>query len=224
MIMPLPIDHNSLFRLPWNYADNGISWLGPTSVCNMRCEGCYRDSFRGKHKTLEEVRSDLDVFKNLRKSDCMSITGGDPLCHPQIVEIVRMSKERGWKPIVNTNGSALTEKLLCSLKEAGVFGFTFHIDTSQKHPKSNAKTEAELNELRLHYAQMFSKIGGIACSFNATISEKTLPEVPDLVTWAQKYPDMVHTVVFILFRSPNLMGTEFDAYANGKKNRLRLHV
>lgn len=215
--MPTSIDHNKLYRLPWNYADNGISWLEPTSVCNMRCEGCYRNTNRGKHKSLEEVRSDLEVFKSLRKSDCMSITGGDPLCHPQIVEIVRLSKEMGWKPIVNTNGLALTEETLKRLTEAGVFGFTFHVDTSQKRPKNDAKTETDLNNLRLHYARMLAETGRIACSFNSTVSEKTLPEIPELVRWAQKFPKSVHTLVFILFRSPNLTGTAFDAYANGLK-------
>jgi len=147
----------------------------------------------------------------------MSITGGDPLCHPQIVEIVRISNKMGWKPIVNTNGLALTEEILKSFKKAGVFGFTFHIDTSQKRLKNDAKTENDLNNLRLHHAQMLAKTGGIACSFNSTVSEKTLPEIPGLVRWAQKFPKIVHTMVFILFRSPNLTGTDFDAYANGFK-------
>ncbi|MFQ6038276.1 MAG: radical SAM protein [Candidatus Aminicenantales bacterium] len=214
--MSFSIDHNALYRLPWNYADNGISWLEPTSVCNMRCEGCYRDTRHGSHKSLEEVRSDLEVFHSLRKSDCMSITGGDPLCHPQITEIVRISRDMGWKPIVNTNGMALTETMLQELKKAGVFGFTFHVDTSQNRPHWNGKTEAEHNELRLQYARMLEKAGGIACSFNATVSEKTLPEVPELVRWAQKHARIVHTMVFILFRSPDLTGTVFDAFANGR--------
>jgi MoaA/NifB/PqqE/SkfB family radical SAM enzyme len=41
--MTQSIDHLSLYRLPWNYSDNGISWLEPTTKCNLRCEGCYRD-------------------------------------------------------------------------------------------------------------------------------------------------------------------------------------
>ena len=212
-----PIDHNKLYRLPWNYADNGISWLEPTTACNMLCEGCYRDTSKATHKTLEEIRSDLEVFKSLRKSDCMSICGGDPLVHPEIVEIVRMSKEMGWKPILNTNGLALTKKRLEALKDAGAFGFTFHIDTSQKRPKVDPKSEIELNDLRLHYAQMLAEAGGIACSFNSTVSDKTIGDTPEMVRWAQKYPDIVHTMVFIIFRSPDLAGDEFDVYSNGDK-------
>ncbi len=157
--MPSVLNHLNYYRLPWNFADNGISWLEPTTDCNLRCEGCYRDPSGPGHKTLEEVRVDLEVFKKLRKSDCMSIAGGDPLVYPQIVELVRMIKEMGWKPIVNTNGLALDEPLLRELKKAGVYGFTFHIDTSQKRPQFQATTENELNELRLHYAQMLAKVG-----------------------------------------------------------------
>ena len=214
--MPAAINHLNYYRLPWNFADNGISWLEPTTDCNLRCEGCYRDPSGPGHKTLEEARADLEVFKKLRKSDCMSIAGGDPMVYPQIVELVRMIKEMGWKPIINTNGLALDEPLLRELKKAGVYGFTFHIDISQKRPKVKASTETELNELRLHYAQMLARVGGIACSFNATISQKNFHEIPAMVSWAEKYADIVHTMVFILFRSPDLTG-EFDFYANGKK-------
>jgi hypothetical protein len=210
------LEHLKYYRLPWNYADNGISWLEPTTKCNLRCEGCYRDLNGPGHKTIEEVRADLEVFRRLRKSDCMSIAGGDPLVYPQILELVKMVKEMGWKPIVNTNGVALNETLLGDLKKAGVFGFTFHIDTSQKRPNAHATTEDELNETRLHYAEMLARVGGIACSFNSTVSEKTVHEIPSMVNWAQKHADIVHTMVFILYRSPTLTG-DFNFYANGKK-------
>ena len=214
--MPVVLNHLDYYRLPWNYADNGISWLEPTTDCNLRCEGCYRDPHGSGHKTLDEVKADLEVFKTLRKSDCMSIAGGDPLVYPRIVDLVKMVKEMGWKPIVNTNGLALTEPLLKELKAAGVFGFTFHIDTSQKRPGVTAKTEAELSALRLHYARMLADAGGISCSFNATVSEKTIHEIPGMVEWARKHADIVHTMVFILFRSPGLSG-DFDFFANGQK-------
>ncbi len=37
--------------------------------------------------------------------------------------------------------------------------------------------EIKLNELRLHYARMVAKVGGVACSFNATIYQENLPHV-----------------------------------------------
>ena len=38
--------------------------------------------------------------------------------------------------------------------------------------------------------------------------------------WAQRHPDIVNTVVFILYREPRLMG-DFDFYANGKQVNLQ---
>lgn len=203
------------YRLPWSLTDNGISWLEVTDACNLACEGCYRPH-EDNHKTLEQIAAELEVFKRHRKSDCMSLAGGDPLVHPQIVEIVRMVREGGWKPVINTNGLALGPRLLAKLKQAGVAGFTFHIDTTQIRADSEAVTEKQHNPLRLKFAEMVAAAGGMTCAFNQTVSVDTLEQVKDTVSWAIQHPDIVHTIVFILFRSPSLAG-DFDYYANGSK-------
>ncbi len=127
--MDAVIDHRELYRLPWSLPDNAIAWLEPTRKCNLACLGCYRENDPKGHKTLAEVRRDLDVFTRLRTVDGVSIAGGEPLLHPDIVGIVEMVAKLGLKPIVNTNGLALTEKLLADLGNAGIAGFTFHIDS-----------------------------------------------------------------------------------------------
>ena len=210
------VDHTKLYRLPWTLPDNAISWLEPTSACNLACDGCYRENVASSHKSLDVVRYEVQLFKRLRNSDGISIAGGDPLIHPNIVEIVRMVHELGMKPIVNTNGGRLTMPLLRELKKAGVFGFTFHIDSKQGRPGWKDKTEVDLNELRLQYASMLHEVGDITCSFNSTVYEDTLQYVPELVDWAHKHIDIVQVMVFILFRAavPQL---PFDWYAGGKK-------
>jgi MoaA/NifB/PqqE/SkfB family radical SAM enzyme len=213
------IDPKSLYRLPWTMADNGITWLEPTAQCNLNCYGCYRKNIKNSHKPLDEVKHELDFFQSVRKSDCISIAGGDPLLYPDIVELVADIKSRGIKPIINTNGIALTNELLDELKKAGVFGFTFHIDSKQgrgRDPKWLGKNELELNELRLYYAEMLAAKGNISCSFNSTVFYDTIQYIPDLIEWAQKHIDIVHTMVFILFRyiTPE---TPFDFYAGDKK-------
>jgi Predicted Fe-S oxidoreductases len=213
------INAKDLYRLPWTMPDNGITWLEPTWQCNLNCYGCYRKNVKNSHKPISEVKHELDFFQSVRKSDCISIAGGDPLLYPNIVELVADIKNRGLKPIINTNGIALTKDLLHELKKAGVFGFTFHIDSKQGRGRDKKwlnKNEVELNDLRLYYAEMLAEEGGIACSFNSTIYEDTLQYVPDLVQWAQKHIDIVHTMVFILFRyiTPD---TPFDFYAGDQK-------
>jgi hypothetical protein len=210
------IDHRRLYRLPWSLPDNAISWLEPTSACNLSCDGCYRENVAKSHKSLETIGEEVDTFRALRNSDGISIAGGDPLMHPEIVEIVRMIAAQGFKPIINTNGGMLNKELLKELKRAGAVGFTFHIDSKQGRPKWKNKNEVELNELRLQYAEMLAEVGGLSCAFNSTVYEDTLQHTPDLVEWAAQHIDIVHVMVFILFRAavPQL---PFDWYAGGRK-------
>lgn len=209
------LNHNELYRLPWSLPDNAISWLEPTSACNLYCDGCYRKNDPKAHKPLEQIRHELEVFKRLRKTDGVSIAGGDPLTHPEIEKIVEMIAKDGQKPIINTNGLALTMEKLRALKNAGVAGFTFHIDSGQQRPRMKGKTEVELNDLRLHYAQMLAQVGGLSCAFNATVYEHTLKDVPAIVEWGQKHIDIVHILVFIAYRAaPIQQGYEYFVGGN----------
>ena len=211
----LKLNHLNYYRLPWNLTDNAISWLEPTAKCNLYCDGCYRKNENNSHKSMEVVNQELDVFTRLRKCDGVSIAGGDPLTHPNVVDIVKSVKERGLKPIINTNGLALTKELLKELKKAGVYGFTFHIDSKQTRPHWKGKNELELNELRYHYASMLAEAKNISCAFNSTVYEDTMQYVPELVKWAQQNIDKVQVMVFILYRAVN--NEKVDFYLGPKK-------
>ena len=211
------VDHNDLYRLPWTLSDNAISWLEPTAQCNLVCDGCYRKNEANSHKPFAEVLAELDVFQSLRRSDCISIAGGDPLLYPQIIELVAEVKRRGLKPIINTNGKALTRELLRELARAGASGFTFHVDSGQRRGNEwDGKSELELCDLRLHYARMLAEEGNIACSFNSTVYAENIEHVPQLIDWAQQHIDIVQTMVFICFRHV-IPTMPFDWYAGGRK-------
>ncbi len=177
------IDHRQLYRLPWSLPDNAIAWLEPTKKCNLACLGCYRENDPRGHKTLEEVRHDLEVFQRFRTVDGVSIAGGDPLVHPRDrARSSRMvARGRPEADRQHQRSRALTEELLGELKGAGVAGFTFHIDSKQGRPGWKDSNEIELCELRQHYAEMVAAAGGIGCSFNATVYEDTLRYVPEVV-------------------------------------------
>ncbi len=210
------LDHKQLYRLPWSLPDNAISWLEPTAACNLYCEGCYRANDPKSHKPLDEIARDLDVFTALRNSDGISIAGGDPLTHPDIVDIVALVAERGPKPILNTNGLALDRDLLVELERAGLKGLTLHIDSKQRRPHWKGKSEIELNELRLEFAEMIASVGGLSCAFNSTVYDDTLDSVPSLVEWSAKHIDIVHVMVFIAFRAA-LLRDAYDYYIDGTK-------
>lgn len=209
------IDHRTLYRLPWSSSDNVIAWLEPTAKCNLACDGCYRENV-DNHKPLSTVKEELDVFGRYRTFDGVSIAGGDPLLHPDVVSIVAEVARRGWKPVLNTNGLALKADLLQELKAAGLVGLTFHVDSKQGRPGWKKKDEVGLNALRLHLAETVASVGGLSCAFNSTVYEDTLEQVPELVQWAGEHIDKVHAMVFIAYRAA-LTDGPFDFYHGGNK-------
>jgi len=207
----MALDKRELYRLPWSLNDNAIAWLEVTDVCNLHCEGCYRQHLAG-HKPLEQIQEEVLFFKRWRNPDNVSIAGGEPLVHPQILDIVAFIARNGLKPIILTNAMALTPELLRELKRAGLAGFTIHIDSHQERPHWKAKTEGELNELRQHYADMIAQERGLCVIFNSTVYPSTYHEIPDVVRWGQAHIDRVHGLVFITYRTgPGEGAVAYDA-------------
>ena len=194
------LEKSNLYRMPWSMNDNPIAWLEVTDICNIHCEGCYRQHMTG-HKPLEQLKQEVDFFIKWRNPDNFSIAGGEPLIHPDIVELVAYIAKKGIKPVILTNAFALTPELLKKLKMAGLAGFTIHIDSHQNRPHWNGKSEAELNEFRQRCADMIAAEGGMYLIFNSTVYPSSFHEIPDVIRWGQANIDKVHGLVFITYRT-----------------------
>ena len=199
----MSLEKRDLYRLPWSMNDNPIAWLEVTDICNIHCDGCYRQHITG-HKTLDQMKEEVDFFCKWRNPDNFSLAGGEPLIHPDILELVSYIAGKGVKPVVLTNAKALTPDLLKELKKAGVAGFTIHIDSHQERPGWAGKSEGELNELRQNCADMIAEQGGMYVIFNSTVYPSTLSEIPDVVRWGRANIDRVRGMVFITYRTATL--------------------
>jgi len=202
--------------MPWTQSDNGFTWLEPTRKCNMACEYCYQRNDHTSEKSLPVIETELKTMLRLRKCDTMLIAGGEPLTHPEIVKITKLVKSLGPKPVILTNGQALTPELVSELKSAGLFGFVFHVDSHQGRPGWEGKTERELNKLRQYYADMVDEVQGLICAFNTTILPETLHEVAAIVKWTSDNLHKVSANVFIPVRTAH-EGDPWDYYAGGEK-------
>lgn len=194
------LDKRDYYRLPWSMNDNPIAWIEVTDICNIACEGCYRQYMTG-HKSLEQLKEEVMFFKKWRNPDNFSIAGGEPLIHPNIIELVAFMAEQGVKPVILSNGMALTPELLHELKKAGLAGFTMHIDSHQNRPHWKGKNEKEHNELRQKIADMVTAEGGLYLVFNSTVYPSTYHEIPDVVRWGQENIEKVQGLVFITYRT-----------------------
>jgi hypothetical protein len=205
----MPLSKANMFRFPWSSNDNPIGWLEVTDKCNIYCRGCYRMNGKAGHKPLEVIKEEIDILQRMRNCDNISIAGGEPLLHPDILEIVSYIKSRKMKPMILTNGVMLVDNraLMLDLKRAGAVGFTFHVDSEQNRPHFKGQTETELSALRLEYARMVADIGGMTSVFGMTVYPSNLDQVPEVVRWANKHINLVHGLVFITFRGAPMDGS-----------------
>lgn len=206
-------EKSSYYRWPWSSNDNPVGWLETTDLCNIYCKGCYRSYMEG-HRKLEVLKSEVDFFKRVRNIDTVCIAGGEPLIHPDIIEIVKYIAEKGIKPNIITNTLALNEEFLKKLYRAGVYGFTCHIDMLQDRPdKEENADEIDLIPLREKVADLLWKVsrGKIYCTFNTTISHQNFKYIPALVKWARANVEKVHGLDFIIYRGiPIKEGVTWD--------------
>jgi len=212
----LHINVRNLFRLPWTMSDNAMTWLEPTRKCNITCDACFAINNPESEKSLSQIEKELQTLLLLRRCDAMLIAGGEPLTHPKIVEITRMVKNHKVKPVIITNGVGLEPSLVRDLKQAGAYGFAFHVDTHQARPGWEGKNEKELNELRQYFADMLYKEGGLVCAIMPTIYPDTLKYVPDIVDWATRN---IHKVNILTLIAVRMMSPDwpFDFYVGTRK-------
>jgi len=109
-------------------------WVRLTRVCNNNCIFCLdKDVQNGEIFPFKEILKDLKG--GIKKGATRAIlSGGEPTLHPQIVKIVKMAKNLGYKHIqLITNGRMLAyENLARELKTAGLDEITFSLHSHIK--------------------------------------------------------------------------------------------
>lgn len=90
-----------------------IPYLEIASKCNLHCKHCYNNSTAENTLLLSRktILTCLEFFEGMGVRD-LSISGGEPLLHPDVVDILRDAHERGFRTLLATNGTLLSEELV----------------------------------------------------------------------------------------------------------------
>jgi len=82
-----------------------------THACNISCVGCYSPN-TDIFKPLDAIFREIDFFREKRHLEILTISGGEPTLHKDIVEVIRYVASKGIKPLLLTNATLLTEETL----------------------------------------------------------------------------------------------------------------
>jgi len=104
-----------------------VTMLEPLELCNLACVGCGR--VREYRDVMDRKLTVDQCLAAVRESGApiVSVSGGEPLLHPQIREIVRALRDDGRYMYFCTNG-LLLEELLDRFEPSEQLCFVVHVD------------------------------------------------------------------------------------------------
>ena len=171
--------------------------IEPNRTCNIRCRLCYTLD-RASVKSLGEVKMEIDLASQKRNLETITLLGGEPTLHPDLVEIVSHVKAKKLVCQLLTNGIKFLQDrddlLLDSLIAAGVDRILCHIDIGQEHVHKNIEETCDT---------LFSKLENkrVHFSLSMTIYDDNKGTIPVIIKRYSRYR-FFDGVLAILARDP----------------------
>lgn len=111
----------------------GMLYFYLTEGCNLRCRHCWlAPQFQTEKKQYPALEPDL--FRHILRQakplglSAVKLTGGEPLMHPRITEILGVLREEGIRFNVETNGVLCTPVLARDLVGSGMYHVSVSLD------------------------------------------------------------------------------------------------
>ena len=150
-----------------------------TRRCPLACMHCRAGAtdraYEGELTTSECLRV-LDSLASFGRP-MIIWTGGEPMCRPDILELVRGATARGLRSVMAPCGTLVTRDALAALKDAGVMACSFSLDgaTAATHDAFRGVSGAFENVTR---AMEIAREIGMPFQVNATVSRLNKDELP----------------------------------------------
>jgi MoaA/NifB/PqqE/SkfB family radical SAM enzyme len=149
-------------------ADTGhvvMAHIIPMRRCNLACAYCNEFDATSKPVPLETMNQRLDQLARLGTS-IVTISGGEPILHPELDDIIRRIRKNGMIAGLITNGYLLTAERIEKLNRAGLDHMQISIDNvmpddvSKKSLKVLDKKLQLLSEYSEFHVNINSVVGG----------------------------------------------------------------
>ncbi|HEY4979591.1 MAG TPA: radical SAM protein, partial [Candidatus Acidoferrum sp.] len=101
----------------------------PMRRCNLDCTYCNEFDDVSEPVPLQEMKKRLDILAGMGTS-IVTISGGEPLLHPELDEIIRYIRKQGMIAGLITNGFFLNKERIERLNGAGLEHLQISIDNA----------------------------------------------------------------------------------------------
>lgn len=114
--------------------------LAVTGACNLTCCHCWVEAGAPSapdHVPVRLLKKMITAFAVLG-GEGLRLTGGEPLCHPDWLELIRFSRSTGFSRLaLQTNGMLFTDKHVAVLHEIDFTGLSIQISLDGATPAAH---------------------------------------------------------------------------------------
>ena len=116
-----------------------------TNICNLNCSFCPGTKRKKEFVSLEDFTRTAEKLKGKVQYLYLHLMG-EPTVHPQLAEILTVADEMGFKVIITTNGTTLSEKSDVLLNGGNIHKVSISLHSFEANDKSGIKMENYLDE------------------------------------------------------------------------------
>lgn len=128
----------------------------PIRRCNLACAYCNEYDDYSKPVPKEEMFRRIDRLASFGTT-LISLSGGEPLLHPDLEDIIRRIRSHGILAALITNGYLLTRERIEKLNEAGLDHLQISIDNAQ--PDEVSKKSLKVLDKKLQLLAEYAEFG-----------------------------------------------------------------
>ena len=185
-----------------------------TRSCNLACSHCRASAERGPYPgelSTQEVLRVMDEIASFSKP-VIILTGGEPLLRSDIFSLARHGTQKGFRVVMATNGTLLTEEIVKEMKGSGIQRVSISLDgpdaeTHDAFRKVKGSFEGSLRGIEL------LKKGRMEFQINTTVTRINLHVVPDMLRLAVRLGAVAHHLFLLVptGRGKELQNQEISA-------------
>ena len=109
-------------------------YLEITNICNLNCLFCPKTDREKVYLTIEEFNTLTDKLRGEINFLYFHLMG-EPLLHPRLTEFIAIAREKGFVPIITTNGTLLSKAH--NLTETGLHKIQISLHSQEGNAKEN---------------------------------------------------------------------------------------
>jgi len=168
-------------------------YIEPTTLCNLHCRTCIRNSWDEPIGSMDmnvyrKLLHDLKEFQTLNTIAFWGI--GEPLAHPEIVNMVTLAHEIGLKTEIITNGHLLDRDMARGFIQSGLDTLVVSVDGATQASYEGIRlggnlmrVEENIKALNMLRAKMSRKNPSVGMEF--VIMESNIDQLPGLAESAR---------------------------------------